>query len=117
MYLITLGNGKTIDVSRISGNNFVTDQDISEAYFDGGLRNVNIKYTGNEADEGRPCDIAEGTHEFMKLIYCKKFKDEPGTFFILEDYSQKDLREAKLEARLDYLEMMIEPDDTGAGGE
>ena len=110
MFKITLGNGKILDNINVSGTNFVSMSELSENDFADGLRNVKIEFTGKNEDFIQP-PVSLGTHALLKLLYCKAMSDEPGYFFVLDEYSQQELSQLNLNSRLAYLEMLNDIDD------
>ncbi len=107
MIKIEFGNGKVLSDLTLNGNNFVTSQDITDEFFDGGLDNVKITTTYKPDDNSPEQEYTE-LHDHMKLIYCRKYPGESGTFFVLNDYSKTELKDIALDARLSYLEMMTD---------
>lgn len=92
-YTITLENGITIDDLRLNGNNFISQEEISEEIFDGNLGVVVI--SDGETDE---------IHKNMELIQITKMGNE--YWFILRDIPKGEIEMAKLRSDIDYIAMM-----------
>lgn len=108
-YKLTLGNGNVLGGLTLNGNNFVSQSKVTESDFADGLDGVMIEYTGDEElGEHEYHEVELGLHDHMKLIYCKQIAHVPGYYFVLCDYDASELKELQTEARIDYLEMMID---------
>ena len=90
----------------LSGNNFISEKEITPEDFSRKLKHVVIS-----------CDDAEfrdkygliGEHENMQLLSCGQSNLEgyEGKYlFVLREISQEELREISLDARVSYLEML-----------
>lgn len=95
IYKITLADGSVIENLRMNGNNFVSDEPISEDMFIGKLSTVTI----NDGEK----DI---THKNMSLVQIVKYDEE--YWFILRTMSDKELQEIKNRADIDYIAMMTD---------
>ena len=105
---ITLSDGTILPDLKLNGNNFITgDQAIARRIKDfvedhgGILRKVEI--SGDP--EGDEAGLI-GEHEYMRLVQCVKYAGN--WWFVLQDLSEREIRDLELDARLDYLEMMTE---------
>lgn len=103
MWKITLNDGTILDNLTLSGNNFISQTEITPAMFTGKLKGVVI-----ECDDENPNDefhIA-GTHEHMRLDAIMKYPD--GWHIILNDIPATEIEAAKNRADLEYLAMMMD---------
>lgn len=97
IYKLTLDDGTVISRLRLNGNNFISDSPITEDVFDGNLSKVII-------DDGEQEEI----HGPMSLVQITKTGQE--YWFVLRDLSERELKDLKLRADLDYIAMMTEVD-------
>ena len=101
MFTITLSDGSQLEGLTLNGNNFISDNEVTEATFAGKLGHVVIDGDA-EADMFRLI----GTHEHMQLVQIVKYEDK--CWFILRDMTARELSDLKTDARLSYLEMITE---------
>ena len=94
-YKITLADGTELENLSLNGNNFITDEDISEEKFLDNLSPVII----NDGEE-------DETHENMKLVQISKVGGRNA--FILRDLTEDELKELRLRADIEYIAMMAE---------
>ena len=85
---------------QLNGNNFISQNAVTAETFAGKLSHVIIEGSA-EYDFG-----LIGEHHNMELVQCKKDKVLGGYSFILRDIPADELRNMKVDARLDYIEMM-----------
>lgn len=98
---ITLSDGTQIKNLKLSGNNFISEKEITEADFKGKL--AKVVYEGIEDGQ----KIIE-EHEHMELVQIVKYED--GYYFILRDLSQDEIDKMKMQADIEYLAMMTDID-------
>ena len=96
MYSVTISGCQPITGLRLSGNNFVSEAEVSEADFAALPCGVEI------ASDGEDYEGIAGTHACMELVQVKKYAD--GWYFILRDIEATEL--SRLEAKVDYIAMM-----------
>ena len=111
MHKITLGNGTVLEGVTIEGTTCFIQREISRDEFDGGLHEVTIMplLTGNNSGENSACEIEPGTYKNLKLITCCECRAKKGYYmFEFGQMNEQELKDKKTEARLDYLEMMVE---------
>ena len=106
MYKITLSDGTVIDNLTLNGNNFVSRNEIKAETFKGKLNHVAISCDDDEDTEG-----LAGEHNNMELVQIAHYTKEmhgcdEGWYFILQDISEDKLEKIRVNARLDYIEMM-----------
>ena len=96
---ITLADGTRLSGLELNGNNFISKTKITESTFSGKLSHVIISGNSEYDDAG-----LIGEHENMELIKCKQYGQD--YYFILRDIPQEKLQQMRIDARLDYIEMM-----------
>lgn len=93
IYRITLADGTVIDNLKLNGNNFISNETVDPAIFNGNCS---------------PVTISDGTHEEihdnMELVQITNTNDE--YWFILRDISLAELRQLKLQSDIEYVAMM-----------
>lgn len=92
---ITLADGTSIGGLKLNGNNFISGTEITKELFEDNLSEVIIE-GGDEAE----------IHENMELVQISKMGDE--WWFILREIPAEELKQMALDAKLDYLSMMID---------
>lgn len=95
IYTITLADGTVISDLRLNGNNFISQEPITESMFDGNLSDVVIN--DGEHDE---------VHSNMELIQITKMGSE--YWFILADIPKERLEKEQMRADIDYIAMMTD---------
>ena len=91
-FTIALSNGTELKNLELNGNNFITQEQISEETFEDGLSPVVIN--GEE-------------HEQMALVQVVRHED--GRYwFILRDVTAEEIAQAKLRADIDFLALMTD---------
>ena len=98
-FTVILSDGTQLTNLELNGNNFISDNAITEETFSGRLSRVII--TGDpEEDE---CRLI-GEHENMALV---RVQERDGkSWFILRDMSHDELEKLKDRSNIDYLAMM-----------
>lgn len=94
-YKITLADGTELENLSLNGNNFITDEDISEEKFLDNLSPVTI----NDGD-------TDDVHDNMALVQISKIGGKNA--FILRDLTAAELKEIKIRADIEYIAMMAE---------
>ncbi len=93
-FKIALSNGNEIDNLTMNGNNFVSEEEITEDIFEGGLDDVVIT-----SSEG-----AEEVHEHMALVQIQQLY---GAYYItLRDVTAAEIVQAKMRSDIEYIAMM-----------
>lgn len=95
IYKITLADGTEISNLTLNGNNFISQEPISESIFDGNLSEVVIN--DGEHDEA---------HTNMELIQITQMGDE--YWFVLADIPKERLERDQMRADIDYIAMMTD---------
>ena len=99
-FTVTLADGTSISNLELNGNNFISKTELTPETFSGKLSKVKIEGPEDCFDDAGLI----GEHKNMELVQVKKYGDE--YWFILRDLSQEELRNMRVDARLDYIEMM-----------
>ena len=104
-YSITFNNGTSISGLTLNGNNFITNDSAAIATLNSKLLPGN-KILGRVTISGPADDNSGliGEHACMELVQCVEYQGE--YWFALRDLSERELRDIRIEARLDYIEMM-----------
>lgn len=100
MYTITFSDGSKLENLKLSGNNFITGQEISEATFRGKLSRVKIECGKDDFLAGG----ISGEFENMELVQCKKYGAE--WWFILREIPPEKFELMRLAGDVDYLAIM-----------
>lgn len=95
-YKIELEDGTEIDNLRLNGNNFISQEEITQDMFDGNLGTVKITIDG----------MIEEMHENMELIQIAQVGSE--WWFILAEIPKATIEAEKLRSDVDYLAMMVD---------
>lgn len=110
MYTITLGDGTLIENVTIDYGMCYVERALSYADFEGKLYIATIAKTADDPEGVEP-GIQPGIYKNMTVKELCECRAKPGfMMFRLEFMSKQELHDMSVEARLDYLEMMIEPD-------
>ena len=96
IYKITLADGTEIENLAINGNNFISDEELTESTFARKLHTVTI--TGSDGSE-EIIDNAE-------LISLRKEGDK--TWFIIREIPASVMKERKIQADIEYIAMMTD---------
>lgn len=97
IYSVTLADGTTIENLRLNGNNFVSDTPIDKSIFDGNCHSVMVS-------DGE----TETIRENMECVQVTHMGEE--YWFVLRELSQEELKEAKMQASIEYIAMMCDVD-------
>ena len=97
-YKITLADGTEIDNLTLNGNNFISDEDLSESTFARKLHEVTI--TDPDGNE----EVIENA----ELISLRK--EDSKTWFIIRETPASVLKERKTQADIQYIAMMADID-------
>lgn len=95
VYSVTLADGTIIENLRLNGNNFVSDAPIDKSIFDGNCHSVTISDGENET-----------VHENMECVQVTQIGAE--YWFVLRELSESELKEAKIQASIEYIAMMCD---------
>lgn len=98
---ITLADGTQLKNLGLNGNNFISEEEITEDIFEGNLSSVKIE--GIEDGEK-----VKQEYEHMELIHI--IHNEDGYYFALRELSEEEVRNEKIQSNLDYLAMMVDVD-------
>lgn len=97
MYKIKLSDGTMLENLELNGNNFITEEELTEEYFAGKLSYIEVT-----DDDG------ETTAQYdMVLVQCMKWTDGR-TWFILSEKSEQQKREEELEKENALLKAQIQ---------
>lgn len=99
---ITLADGTKLENLSLNGNNFVSENEITEDIFEGNLLKVKIEGINEEGQE-----IIE-EHNHMELIQIAQYDD--GYYFALRDLTDEELEKMKMQSDIEYLAMMSDVD-------
>ena len=99
---ITLSDGTKLKNLRLSGNNYISNTEITENDFKGKLSKVIIKEI---TDDGQ---AIMQEYEHMELVQIVHYED--GYYFILRELSAAELKEIKMQSDIEYLAMMTDID-------
>lgn len=98
---ITLSDGTQLKNLGLSGNNFISETEITEDMFTGKLSRVIVE--GQEDGQ----DV-RNEYEHMELVQIVHYED--GYYFVLRELSQQELKEIKMQGDIEYLAMMSDID-------
>lgn len=106
MYKITLSDGTTIDKLAVNGTNFVSKTEVKPEDFSGRLNHVVIS-----CDDETDTDGLAGEYYNMELVQIAHYTKEKhgcddGWYFVLSKIPEDELDKIRVNARLDYIEMM-----------
>lgn len=94
-YSVTLADGTIIENLRLNGNNFVSDVKIDKSIFVGNCHSVMVS-------DGE----TETIHENMECVQVTQMGEE--YWFVLRELSESELKEAKIQASIEYIAMMCD---------
>ena len=115
MYTITLGDGTLIENVSIDSGMCYVERALSYADFEGKLHTVTIAKTADDPEGVEP-GIQPGIYANMKVEELCELRAKPSVMmFRLGFMSEQEIHDMNVDARLDYLEMMIEPDISEEG--
>lgn len=92
-YSITLADGTALENLRLNGENFISQNPVDPALFDGNCSPVII----SDGEE-------EETHENMELVQVTPYQGE--YWFVLRDLSSAELASMKMQSDIEYIAMM-----------
>lgn len=98
---ITLSDGTQLKNLGLSGNNFISETEVTEDMFAGKLSRVIVE--GQEDGQ----DV-RNEYEHMELVQIVHYED--GYYFVLRELSQQELKEIKMQGDIEYLAMMSDID-------
>ncbi len=98
---ITLSDGTQLTNLRLSGNNFISETEITEDIFKGKLSKVSFEGEVN----GNPFKQECNQMELVQIVHY-----EEGYYFVLREVSQEELEKIKTRADIEYLAMMADID-------
>ena len=98
-FTITLADGTQLTGLELNGNNFISKTQVTPETFAGKLKKVTI--SGETTPE--TADII-GEHTNMELVQILPY--EGAWWFVLRDLTEQEVRNLRIDARLDYIEMM-----------
>lgn len=93
IYTITLEDGTTLHNLTVNGDNFISQEEITQETFDGKLGTVVI--SDGEYEE---------VHKNMAIVLIQLMSD--GYYFALRDLTNDEITKAKLRSDVDYIAMM-----------
>lgn len=98
---IMLSDGTQLKNLGLSGNNFISETEVTEDMFTGKLSRVIVE--GQEDGQ----DV-RNEYEHMELVQIVHYED--GYYFVLRELSQQELKEIKMQGDIEYLAMMSDID-------
>ena len=102
MYDIRFSNGKKLSGVRIDGSAFASDEKLTRAEIEGGLRVVEIEQTS--VSEGDPEGYSGGRYENMSLGY---YGEHGGVLeIVLNPCNEVERAKLQLRGDVDYIAMM-----------
>ena len=104
-YSIMFNDGTSISGLTLNGNNFITNDEAIAAQLWAHTTTDN-KILGRVTISGPADDNSGlvGEHACTELVQCVEYQGE--YWFVLRDLSERELRDIRVDSRLDYLEMM-----------
>lgn len=95
---IELADGTTLEGLALNGNNYISAKKLTEDTFEGNLSHVIITDSDGKVEE----------HDNMALVQIQKV----GTkyWFILRELTAQEIRDAKIQANIEYIAMMADVD-------
>jgi hypothetical protein len=98
---ITLSDGTQLKNLRLSGNNFISETEVTEDIFKGKLSKVTVE----GIEDGKE---VKNEYEHMELVQIVHYED--GYYFVLRELSSDELDKIKLQGNIEYLAMMTDID-------
>lgn len=93
-YTITFSDGTKLENIRLNGDNYVSQDEVTDATFDGKLSTVTI-------------DGSDGSSETLENAYLGQIAHySDGYYFVLVVPTADELRQQKLRADIDYIALM-----------
>ena len=99
MFTIRLSDGSQLEGLTLNGNNFISNNEITEATFAGKLGHVVISGDADKDEAG-----LIGEHEHMQLVQIVKYEGK--WWFVLRELSAAELEMAKMKSDIAYTAMM-----------
>lgn len=97
-WTLTLADGTSIEGLELNGNNFISDEKIDEAIFDGNCSKVICTSSAGE----------EVTIENAELQQQRQYQDVPGYWLSFRTKAADEIRYEGLQSQIDYLSMMTD---------
>lgn len=94
-YTITLADGTAIKDLSLNGNNFISTKKLTESSF------ADLSHVTITDEDGKPEE-----HDNMELVQIAKNGKE--YWFVLRELSPQEIRDAKIQADIEYLAMMAD---------
>ena len=103
---IALADGTQLAGLELNGNNFVSQNEVTEATFAGKLSHVVISGDKEKDEAG-----LIGTHEHMELVQIAHYTQvthgmKDGYYFVLRDIPAAELEKIKMKGNIAYMSMM-----------
>jgi len=113
IFTITLADGTQLAGLELSGNNFISENEVTAETFNGKLKHVVISCSDENFSDNYGLI---GEHNGMELVALQHYGKEQagamnikeGWYFVLRALTPEEIREIKFDARVSYLEMMSE---------
>lgn len=113
IFTITLADGTQLAGLGLSGNNFISENEVTAETFNGKLKHVVISCSDENFSDNYGLI---GEHNGMELVAIQHYDKEKaeamkikeGWYFILRALTPEEIREMSFDARVSYLEMMRE---------
>ncbi|MBQ0057318.1 MAG: hypothetical protein KBT20_06640 [Bacteroidales bacterium] len=93
-----LADGTSLEGLGLNGNNFISSKKLTEDTFEGNLSHVVIEDSEGNTEE----------HDNMALVQIAKYGKE--YWFVLRELSAQEIRDAKIQANIEYIAMMSDID-------
>lgn len=97
-FKIVLADGTSLEGLGLNGNNFISSKKLTEDTFEGNLSHVVIEDSEGNTEE----------HDNMALVQIAKYGKE--YWFVLRELSAQEIRDAKIQANIEYIAMMSDID-------
>lgn len=97
-FKIVLADGTSLEGLGLNGNNFISSKKLTEDTFEGNLSHVVIEDSEGNTEE----------HDNMALVQIAKYGKE--YWFVLRELSAQEIRDAKIQANIEYIAMMADVD-------
>ena len=98
---ITLSDGTQLENLGMNGNNFISEEEITEDTFRGKLSEVIVE----GIEDGHN---VKQEYQHMELVQIVHYED--GYHFVLRELSQQELKDIKIQGDIEYLAMMTDVD-------
>ena len=100
IYTITLADGTKIPRLKLNGNNFVSQEELTEDIFEGNLSEVTIS-----SENGT--QVLHNVR-LLQLTTYPTIPSLPGWYFVLQEIPKEELEMMQLRANMNYLAMMTD---------